>query len=110
MASCYDKLPFSQLIQLFAAAHGMTWELILDRMVDLHWDYLVAMVVPADVEISLLFVDYDNISCYRVPWSDKPEIARNIIARYNDTLLQVYDSQNPKGRYMPLGWEPTASS
>lgn len=110
MATGYDMLPFSQLIQLFAAAHGMTWELILDRMVDLHWDYLVAMVVPADVEISLLFVDYDNISCYRVPWSDTPEIARNIIARYNDTLLQVYNSQNPEGKYMPLGWSPTASS
>lgn len=110
MATGYDKMPFSQLIQLFAAVHGMTWELILDRMVDLHWDYLVAMVVPADVEISLLFVGYDNISCYRVPWSDKPEIARNIIARYNSTLLQVYNSQNPEGKYMPLGWDPTALS
>ena len=110
MATGYDKLPFSQLIQLFAAAHGMTWELILDRMVDLHWDYLVAMVVPPNVDVSIMFISVNNVSYYSVPWSDKPEIARNIIARYNDTLLQVYDSENPKGKYMPLGWEPTVSS
>ena len=109
MADIYDKIPFSQLIQIYAAAHSMTWEIILDRMVDLHWDYLVAMVVPVDVEISILFVDADDVSHYSVPWSDRPESARNIIARYNTTLLQVYDSENPEGKYMPLGWTPRTS-
>ena len=109
MADMYDKVPFSQLIQIYAAAHGMAWEPILDRMVELHWDYLVAMVVPLDVEISLMFIGVNNASYYSVPWSDRPERARNIIARYNTTLLQVYDSENPKGEYMPLGWTPRTS-
>lgn len=80
-----------------------TWDISEDLLGDRlksGMEMCVALVVKNDA-VELMFIGLDGKARYKLPWSENPQTAREIIEHYRPDLLQAYDKYNPTGKYEP---------
>lgn len=85
-----------------AAQRGIPADVLTERLIKLHWDIPLAVLLPPDVRANLAFISLDNIAYYEVPWSVDPYIsARQLIEKYIPQELPFYDILYSSGHYAP---------
>lgn len=85
-------------IRNLAEAWHISEDLLSDRL-KAHIEPCVAVLTTDYLELA--YIGLDDKARYKLPWSELPVTARQIIEHYRPDLIDLYDKHNPTGKYEP---------
>jgi len=76
-------------------------DVLMERLISLHWDLFAAIVVPVDENVELSFCGLNGKAYYKASWYDRYVTARQLVQHYRPEYASLCYLTNPTEEYRP---------